>query len=61
MRYLALKTPCVPADVRRCFIWLEPVKDVEPYIVGELKSTDSVRIPSSSQGVHSRKIIERNG
>ena len=61
MRYLALKTLCVPANVRRSFIRLEPVKDVEPYVVGELKSTDSVRITSSSQGIHSHKLIERNG
>ena len=49
MRYLALEILCIPGNVRRCLIWLEPVKDVEPYVVGKFEGTNSVRIPSSSQ------------
>ena len=49
MTYLALKVLCVSVNVRGCLIWLEPVKDVEPYIVGKFQSTDSIRMTSSSQ------------
>ena len=60
MSYLALKGLCVPDDVRGCLIWLEPVKDVEPYVVDKFKSANCVRISPSSQRVHSRKIIGRS-